>query len=294
MDGFEEKESGVKTEKLNVPKSRKLVSDPEIRDSLMLPMDYDEAKLQLPVYIQPKLNGIFAIWHAGKQGLYTKDGKRWRDWLPEHLGLVGVKDTLAMELYNHGMSLQEISSAIGVNNLEKPEAANQIFGFVFDTIRPGSFDERIEYLEDRCGYLRRFPQIKPVSLCYTSTLSNLNERLEINRNSGYEGSIIRYKDGQYTPGKSWLCMKQKNWRDAEVDVIGLTEGEGKSANNVGSMQVRSAEGKEFTVGTFRISYADRKKMWLAGKPYPRVKVQWLNDSADGIPLNTSVTQVLED
>jgi hypothetical protein len=298
MDGFEEKASSVKTEKLNVPKSRKLVSDPEIQEMLMHPMEYDEAKVQFPAIVQPKANGIFALWHAGKKGLYTKDGKRWRDWLPEMLGITNCLATFSFELYKHGLTLQEISSAIGVNNLEKTPAAEEIEGWVFNWLdRPkmGAL-ERIESLQPLMWPIRT-NKIWVIPHCIVNDLNQLKAAFERNRNNGHEGSIIHYAYAPYTPGKSWVCMKQKNWKDAEGVITSASLGEGKASEGIGRITVNlEPSGIDAEVGTFRMTYEKRKEVYeryKAGQVI-RVKVQWISESLNGVPLNASVTQVIED
>src|SRR5262249_36888189 len=94
-----------------------------------------------PCYVQPKLNGVRALYQAGV--FQSRDEKLWQPEVVKHL-----TDELGQfsqylgnvcldgEFYCHGMRLQEINGAIAVNRKEPCKVTPQICFHVFDVVNP--------------------------------------------------------------------------------------------------------------------------------------------------------------
>ena len=66
---------------------------------------------------------------------------------------------------------------------------------------------------------------------------------------GGEGLMLRQPESAYETRRSPTLLKVKPYDDAEATVVGHTPGKGKFANLLGSLRVRTADGREFSVGT---------------------------------------------
>jgi len=81
------------------------------------------------------------------------------------------------------------------------------------------------------------------------------DRLELERAmmrtvaAGGEGLMLHVADARYTSGRSDALMKLKPHLDAEAVVVGHRLGSGKYGHLVGALEVESAEGRRFFVGS---------------------------------------------
>jgi DNA ligase-1 len=66
---------------------------------------------------------------------------------------------------------------------------------------------------------------------------------------GGEGLMLRKPESQYETRRSPTLLKVKPHEDAEATVIAHLPGKGKFAGKLGSLRVRTADGREFSLGT---------------------------------------------
>lgn len=112
----------------------------------------------------------------------------------------------------------------------------------------GPFHERLAACARlTSGLGQRWVQAAPHELLAdTKTLqSRLNELVA----QGGEGLMLHHGDGHYRPGRSDDLRKLKTSTDAEAEVIGHLPGRGRHAGRIGALQVRTAEGVSFRIGT---------------------------------------------
>jgi DNA ligase-1 len=76
----------------------------------------------------------------------------------------------------------------------------------------------------------------------------LAERDRVVREGG-EGLMLRKPESEYETRRSPTLLKVKPYDDAEATVIAHLPGKGKFAGKLGSLRVRTAEGREFSLGT---------------------------------------------
>jgi len=76
--------------------------------------------------------------------------------------------------------------------------------------------------------------------------------------AGGEGLMLHVEDAPYTPGRSEALLKLKPHLDAEAVVVGHRAGTGKYRRLVGALEVESAEGRRFFVGS-GLSDASRRE-----------------------------------
>jgi len=196
----------------------------------MLALDYHKRgkDIVFPCYAQRKLDGVRCLAIQGK-GLYSRLGKKF----PHLESITSEIDTLATgtildgELYSDTLTFQEIVGLVKKETLLPKDLPKmeQIFLWVYDSIRTGSYTDRKKYLEDL--FTKKFKHLRllPTDECKTKEdIGRLHAKYV---EEGYEGLMLRNKAGPYKVGfRSKDLQKYKEFQDDEFTVIGFTEGDG--------------------------------------------------------------------
>lgn len=77
--------------------------------------------------------------------------------------------------------------------------------------------------------------------------------------AGGEGLVLHVADAAYVPGRSEALLKMKPHLDAEAVVVGHRPGTGKYRGLVGALEVESAQGRRFFVGSGLSDAARRER-----------------------------------
>lgn len=195
-------------------------------------------------WVSEKLDGVRAFWN-GKQ-LITRGGNiiaapTWftADFPPRQLdgelwlGRNKFADTLSIVSKHHAIESEW----------------QQIRYFIFELPdAPGTFTERISAMhnlsqQQNSAYLAVVAQFriadKPALLAKLHQLDA----------AGAEGLMLHHQDALYKTGRSNDLLKLKTYQDTEAEVIGYRPGKGKYQGMVGALIVKTAEGKEFAIGS---------------------------------------------
>lgn len=270
---------------------------------------------QYPCYIQPKLNGIRALFQHDT--FQSRDEKLWRTGVLQHL--IAELDHLELgsvildgELYVHGWRLQRINSAVAVNRLEPTEDTPHVEYHVFDVVDPQrKFNERWFDILTKINNAK-LPHIKAVDTLICHDREFLGKVFHHYTAQGYEGVMLR-PDGPYEFGehlgrggtmtsyRSRTLWKYKSWEDGEWECVGVTQGEGKADIGIGALvcvlptrPVQHARNQDnfssfetqFKVGT---GFTDEERIhYMTHPPIGKlVKIRYLELTKDGIPFNPS-------
>lgn len=270
-----------------------------------------------PCFVQPKLNGVRALYQntlAGGMevdlgsGLFqSRDEKFWKPVVLKHLhdelSSLELGDLiLDGELYKHGWRLQDINGAVAVNRLQPREDTGEIEFHVFDVVDLNHrFSDR--FLDLHNSLLQAdLPHIIPVPTAFVWSWPEAQQHFYNYTAEGYEGVMLR-PDGKYELGehigrngtltdwRSRSLWKHKQWEDGEFVCVGVTEGEGKAEIGVGALTLKVSNGATFGVGT---GLTDQDRIEFSQRPPVGrlVKVRYLTLTADGIPFNPSFLAVL--
>jgi len=219
----------------------------------MLAHKYDEARINwsLPVYIQPKLDGVRCLFT--KDGAFSRTGKQFKNLAHIELALISFfkqhpNVVLDGELYNHKLK-NDFEKIISLVRKQKPTAddrldAQHLVQFhVYDYIDDKYDNYQIRMAQLACSdiydaQIKHVPTLLADSYSYARTLHE--EFLE----DGYEGSIIRL-NGKYKHGRSYDLMKFKDFSDTEATIIGYELGKGKRTGTLGKFIMLDDEGVEF-------------------------------------------------
>ena len=233
--------------------------------------DNNRVDWSLPVYIQPKLDGVRCLFT--KDGAFSRTGKQFKNLAHIELALMPFFKqqpdiVLDGELYNHKLK-RDFEKIISLVRKQKPTAddrldAQHLVQFhvydYFDGVRYDSYKTRMQnlYNSDVNIYNPKVIQTVPAQL-----VDSYNYARDLHAtflSEGYEGSIIRL-DGLYKHGRSYDLMKFKDFSDTEATIIGYETGKGKRTGTLGKFIMQDDEGVEFGCPPGKgYSYKDLAKM----------------------------------
>lgn len=283
---------------------------------------YEESRITYPCWLQPKLNGLRALYQNGK--FYSQDFEQWNDPVVHHL-VTELRDTfdqnivLDGEIYVHGWLLQQINSACGVTRLAPNSRTTDVQYHVFDRVSfRDDFATRTRDVFDTLT-AHRLKRVFPVRPVYVHSRAEADRYYIQQVELGYEGIMYRLDDCPYTkpnqPGTSpsnpraryisdqnnrvWHMLKRKDWHDDEFLCVGVQEGKetdkgGKLVGAVGSVTCVNSQGVEFNVGSFEgFALDERINLWnhtelVVGH---MLTVKYLTLTENGTPFNARVTSV---
>jgi len=269
--------------------------------NVMLAHPYSLRRLmgyKTPYIIQPKLDGIRCLAHITPRGITLRSSTGLEIRSVPHINRVlkmlsdeDVDIVLDGELYKHGMSFEEISSAVNRNTPIKESFEIQFH--IFDCILDATQIERldiIEWLIAPNGDVRKVPSYNARD--EEEIMSILDEIMRM----GYEGIIIRNPAGVYERKRSGDIMKLKPRRRDIYTIIGYEEEYDKHGDPKGTLGafVCSSGEEAFKVGTGftreqRIKYWRRKERMLGKK----IVVKYQDKTKNNIPRFPVLVEVLE-
>lgn len=234
-----------------------MTSESDVVIMPMLAKTYEKGKhLVYPLYVQPKIDGVrcVASWENRKVMLRTRTGY-------ELNGLEEVRKELEQfyfsnheknamnvldgELYSDDMSFEELSGYC--RRQKKSEMTDQkrkkVIYNIFDVITPEpiGFVDRMKYLPKETCHIRLVPTLN------VDNVKGIDHYMDQFIKQGYEGIILRNKEGLYRAGhRSWDLQKHKLFKEEEFRIIGYSEGKGREKGKV-VWQCETDAGKTFHV-----------------------------------------------
>ena len=213
-----------------------------------------EIDYTMPVYLQPKLDGVRCI--ITKDGCFTRTGKQWLN--VDHIEaalkrfFIDKPDVvLDGELYNHDLR-NDFEKIISLVRKTKPtdddreEAAELVQFYCYDVINQANYDIRYGSIRE-WFWSYGFYNHKSIIVSENSLVLSHDEALLLHSGNlarGYEGSILRLNK-PYECKRSYNLQKFKDFHDAEATIIGYVEGKGKRAGTLGKFIMQDDDGIEF-------------------------------------------------
>ena len=210
------------------------------RPELMLPRVYQQQTDLSQFWVSEKLDGVRARWD-GKQ-LVSRGGKVFSapPWFTDGF----PEQALDGELWL-GRGQYEATVAI-VNQLVAHEGWRKISFRVFDMpTLTSDFSGRVSAMRQ----LKQTPYLSVIEQFRVSSHKALLELLDTVVRQGGEGLILHRQSALYSSGRSDDLLKLKPFVDADAVVIGHKPGKGKFTGLLGSLKVRSEQGKTFYLGS---------------------------------------------
>jgi DNA ligase-1 len=280
---------------------------------------YEPHRVTYPCYVQPKLNGIRALYQNGR--FQSRDQIPFPSGLLDHLSKSLSKTfdpsiILDGELYVHGWPLQRINAAVTPVRQNPTEDTVEVGYCIFDVVNyQQPFYTRfttfpvVQYWET--------PHKEPWGFVQTARVETQQSADTFYAKwvgQGYEGMMYRLGDCPYTVPKqaipfgtrlgqtkskflsdkdnrAWHLLKRKDWQDDEFEWGAIFEGEGRLKGMLGSFGCVTKSGRAFQVGS-GLSDAERIHYWNNPPNGKKIKVKYLVLSEAGAPLNPTILAIL--
>lgn len=264
------------------------------RPMLAHPLDKRSSAAKWPAYAQQKLDGVRCLAIAGK-GAYSRNA------LPfPHLELIQADvdklpagTILDGEVYSDTVKFQALVGLVKKKKLTKDDEAllPKLYLCVYDIVMPGTYTERKAALEAIFKkHTFKYLRLLPTDECKTpADMKRLHDKYV---HEGYEGLILRNKDGLYKIGqRSSDLLKYKEFLDEEFRIVGHTVGDGVEAGCVIWTCV-TKEGLQFSVrprGTHeeRIE-ALKTAARMVGKKLTVRFQEWTEDKKPRFPVGLAI------
>lgn len=204
----------------------------------MLAHKFDDhaEKISYPVLVQPKLDGLRCLAYRNHEGRVVLQGRKVTFYTaPKHIIAELEKhlvDDMILdgELYNHGLTLQDINSYAKKYNGGKTE---QLVLHVYDATL---WSEQGQTQEERFDMVESWFDARRVHTVYKLPTHVARSHDEVKSlhdefvEGGYEGAMVRTYDHEYEfDTRSHGLLKLKDFMEEEFEIIGVKHGRGKAA-----------------------------------------------------------------
>lgn len=211
---------------------------------LQLPTVYSGAIDPAPYLVSEKYDGVRGHWDG--RTLRFRSGRV----VPAPAWFAGrlPRTPLDGELWLGRGRFDEIS---GIARKAVPVDAEwrQVRYMVFELPgAAGTFAERatrIGELAAQAGW----PQLVAVEQAPVADREALKRRLAATVAQGGEGLVLHLASAAYRPGRSDVTMKLKPELDTEAIVVAHHPGQGRYAGQLGALEVRAPDGRQFLIGS---------------------------------------------
>ena len=263
-----EEENNIKKEP--EPKIKKITIRPYYP---MLAYQYNNKKseIKFPCFVQPKLDGVRCVVVDNK--LYSRNGNRFPvlPHIEDELKL-NNRDNLILdgELFTDDINFEKIVGLVKKFKKSEEDEKNseKIYLNVFDYIDSKlTYEQRLKNLNNFFEKNKNMKNIKQVKTEECKKEENINDFLEKYTKEGFEGVIIRNKNGIYEENnRSVNLQKLKKFIDEEFEIIDYTTPNiGKEVGCV-IWICKTKEGKKFNVRPSG-NYKERKNLYRNAKKY---------------------------
>jgi DNA ligase-1 len=197
-----------------------------------------------PYLVSEKYDGVRALWDGN--ALHTRTGNiiAAPAWFTKKL----PKLPLDGELWMARGQFEKLSGAVR-KTIPQDDEWRQIRYMVFELPdAPGTFAERYEKIKGIVAEAG-FAQLVTVEQFRLPNNTALRRKLAEIVAAGGEGLMLHRADAPYVTGRNDALLKLKPLDDAEAIVTGYIPGKGKYAGKMGALQVQTADGRRFQIGT---------------------------------------------
>ena len=270
-----------------------------------------QSKVTYPLFIQPKLNGVRGLYLNGE--FQSRDNHLYHPSVVAHLSsllaqVIPSNLLLDGEFYLHGLSLQQINSAIAVNRTSPSPRTSSIQYHIFDCVDTLNLQataaSRVATLSALTDKLAFHIASNPLIQIVPTTLANQPQAESLYshyRSLGYEGIMYRSVNSPYglehncgNKQNRWTyLLKRKEWMDDWFKAIGIELTEGDKGNQGFRLHCLTEDNQSFFIGS-GLSAAEAAQF---AEAFPanfqaHIKYEMLSDGL--IPLKPTVLEYKHD
>jgi ATP-dependent DNA ligase len=258
---------------------------------LAQPFGKREAKIAYPAFVQPKFDGMRVLYDG--TDAWSRGNKPIIEAVFAHLHFDTQGQIIDGELLLPNNP--KVNETMSAAKKFRAGISDQLVYRVYDIVDPNmTFETRFALLHkivSACGNAN-------VVLAETHVVSNRGEIVSWHEDftsRGFEGSIIRNRDGLYAINKrSDDLQKYKDFVDEEFEIVDVIPAGGGSSLNVGKFVCRAKNGELFestATGTEeeRREYLTNKAKYVG--QFAKVKYREL--TAYGVPFHSNVLEIRE-
>lgn len=228
----------------------------------MLAQKLQDVPITYPVYSSPKLDGIRAI--ITSNSITSRQGKPILS-VPHLLeNLSGFFEEfpdviLDGEIYSHRLS-DNFEKLISLARKTKPTSQDLLDSkeclefHCYDVCLPNQYETRYEFLTNNLK--DKYESVVAVSAELVNNVLELETKLAEYLEDGYEGQMIRTLLGGYENKRSKTLLKNKEFEDAEFEIVEVLEGVGNWKNYAKAVVIRLEDGttqQSGMKGTFELA-----------------------------------------
>lgn len=213
------------------------------KPDLMLAKVFDASVDVTQYWVSEKLDGMRARWDGqqliSRGGLLLNAPKWFTQNFPETI--------MDGELW---VARGEYQQTVSIVRKQQPHLGwKKIKFMIFDLPKhSGTFSDRVSQMQSMAKQSPS-PFLQFIEQVQIASHEQLMRRLQLVTNQGGEGLMLHHKSGLYHSGRSHDILKLKPFSDAEAIVIGYRPGKGQFTGKMGAIQVKSADGKSFFIGS---------------------------------------------
>ena len=199
-------------------------------------------------WVSEKYDGVRGYWDGKQRQMYSRNGTVIA--LPNDFAAQLPDISFDGELWIGRGQFERVVSV--VRDAQPDDTAwKQVKYMVFELPdsqnQYGDFTQRMARIERITQHINA-PNIQAVKQWRVRDRAELLRQLDTITQAGGEGLMLHLASAPYQTGRSDALYKLKLRQDAEATVIGYVAGTGKYAGKVGSLRVRTENGREFNVG----------------------------------------------
>lgn len=253
----------------------------------MLAHDYHKRgkSALFPCFVQPKLDGTRCVGMPGN-GLFSRLRKSFphMEHILSELHQLPPEIILDGELYSSTLTFQEIVGLVKRETLRDGDAEKQrqIQFHVYDIVTDMPFQNRLANLK-LLFQRHKFQHLVLVPTEVCESEEKMKEKHADYVAAGYEGIMLRTKQGVYKHSRSVDLLKYKEFFDDEYEVVGFEQGQGLEEGCV-IWVCRTAELKTFHCRP-RGTRESRSELFQQGAAYigKKLTVRFQELTDEGIP-----------
>lgn len=216
---------------------------------------YESKRVVFPVWADSKLDGVRCIakFNENSVTLYSRNGREFKNYetIEQELLQLGLPAGAKLDGEITMGHFQELMRTISRKD-EGIELSKEAIYNVFDIPEPNiPFESRMSVLEHLMKKAESLglSHLKKVEGEWFSREDDLLKFYESQLEKGFEGIMVKTATGLYEHSRGWGWQKMKPEHTEDLEIVGLDEGRGKYAGQLGAFVCKLENGDTVNVGS---------------------------------------------